>query len=469
MNKKLLISSLFIVLFLTIKGISQENKSIVQKSTCVHCNMFVNDEKHQSKATTLQNKALYFDAIECLVNYVKRTSLTSYKSLAVANYIDGTFIDATKATYLISKAIKSPMGENLSAFENRMQAKKYSKRKDDAIYNWKALMELFKKTKVGTINHTHHNRPDAHAPIGVMGDHLHEKGKFMVSFRSMSMKMNGLANFPEVYGGIPYMVVPQEMLMKMYMLGIMYAPTEKLTLMAMQHIIKNDMDLNMYMMMMGNSMSMVTPFSTYSNGLGDFSIGGMYSISNTLNSSSHINLGISIPIGSVKERTNTPMMQNAKMPYSMQLGSGTFDVNLGATYKTSTDYFSFGIQPMFLFRFGKNSEGYKFGNKQQINLWSAYKLKNWLSISTRLLAYNIEKISGSDLELNPMMAPTTNANFSGGSSIIGFFGFNFLIPNISILEKFKFGLEMGIPIFENYNGIQMDEEKSFQFGIKYSL
>ena len=32
-------------------------------------------------------------------------------------------------------------------------------------------------------------RPDAHAPIGVMGDHLHKKGEFMLSYRFMNMKM----------------------------------------------------------------------------------------------------------------------------------------------------------------------------------------------------------------------------------------------------------------------------------------
>ena len=32
---------------------------------------------------------------------------------------------------------------------------------------------------------------DRHAPMGVMGDHLHEKGEWMVSYRFMSMGMEG--------------------------------------------------------------------------------------------------------------------------------------------------------------------------------------------------------------------------------------------------------------------------------------
>ena len=32
-------------------------------------------------------------------------------------------------------------------------------------------------------------RPDGHAPIGIMGDHVHEQGEFMFSFRTMLMRM----------------------------------------------------------------------------------------------------------------------------------------------------------------------------------------------------------------------------------------------------------------------------------------
>ena len=37
-------------------------------------------------------------------------------------------------------------------------------------------------------------RPDGHAPISVMGDHMHKMGEWMVSYRYMSMSMEGLPN-----------------------------------------------------------------------------------------------------------------------------------------------------------------------------------------------------------------------------------------------------------------------------------
>lgn len=35
------------------------------------------------------------------------------------------------------------------------------------------------------------SRPDSHGPIGVMGDHTHEAGEIMLSYRWMYMSMGG--------------------------------------------------------------------------------------------------------------------------------------------------------------------------------------------------------------------------------------------------------------------------------------
>ena len=36
------------------------------------------------------------------------------------------------------------------------------------------------------------SRPDSHAPIGVMGDHAHKTGEWMLSYRFMAMDMREL-------------------------------------------------------------------------------------------------------------------------------------------------------------------------------------------------------------------------------------------------------------------------------------
>ena len=101
--------------------------------------------------------------------------------------------------------------------------------------------------------------PEGHAPISVMADHRHKAGEFMVSLRQMNMKMRGnikgtdelsdaqvLAE-PNEYGSPANLrVVPQEMDMNMTMLGAMYAPSDKVTLLAMLMQIDNEMTLTTY-------------------------------------------------------------------------------------------------------------------------------------------------------------------------------------------------------------------------------
>ena len=75
-------------------------------------------------------------------------------------------------------------------------------------------------------------RVDSHAPLGVMGDHTHEAGEWMLSFRAMRMVMDGnrtdTARVPADGVLVGYPVTPLRMPMDMYMVGAMYAPTDRL-------------------------------------------------------------------------------------------------------------------------------------------------------------------------------------------------------------------------------------------------
>ena len=62
------------------------------------------------------------------------------------------------------------------------------------------------------------SRPDAHAPIGVMGDHGHKQGEWMASSRLMFRKMRSSSSSHR---------------MRMFLPEIMYGVTDKFTVMAM--------------------------------------------------------------------------------------------------------------------------------------------------------------------------------------------------------------------------------------------
>lgn len=306
-------------------------------------------------------------------------------------------------------------------------------------------------------------RPDGHAPISVMGDHYHKKGEFMFSYRFMPMWMedniqssDGISN-EDIYQN--FMVAPQKMNMNMHMLGAMYAPSDRITLMVMGNYISNSMDLRT---------GMGVDFTTESGRLGDITVSSLIKILNNNRQSLHGNVGISIPTGDIDQRDATPMMNDAQLAYPMQLGSGTWDPSLGLTYLGQSDKLSWGAQTKCKFRLGENSENYTFGNRFDVVGWGAIKVSDYFSFSTSLSYFNTQKIDGVDADLNPMMMPLFNTDNSGRSQLDVGIGTNFFVPKGG-LKDLRIGAEIKIPAYQQVNGIQMKNTLMATFGIQYTI
>ncbi len=313
-------------------------------------------------------------------------------------------------------------------------------------------------------------RPDGHAPISVMGDHYHNKGGLMFSYRFMNMNMEGLLNGTKVISNneahnAGYMVTPLQMPMKMHMLGAMYAVSNNITLVAMAMYIQNDMDLQMRM-----PTGMTREFSTSSSGFGDLKIGAIYKILNKNRQSLHGQLNVSIPTGKIDAEDSTPMSSPNKilLPYPMQIGSGTFDTDVSVTYLGQNDFVSLGSQLKTTIRFGENEDDYSLGNRYGLNSWFAIKTTNWLSFSGRIEGLIVDEISGENLKLNPMMVTTADTQNSGGNYVNSAVGFNMYVPKGSF-RNIRLGFEYAYPIFQDLNGIQLKQEETITIGLQYSL
>ena len=57
----------------------------------------------------------------------------------------GQLMDATMATYLVSEQISSPMGANLSAFENEKTAQKEQKKFTGELFSWEEIQNHLKQ------------------------------------------------------------------------------------------------------------------------------------------------------------------------------------------------------------------------------------------------------------------------------------------------------------------------------------
>ncbi len=167
------------------------------------------------------------------------------------------------------------------------------------------------------------SRPDGHAPIGVMGDHRHEGGEIMFSYRFMYMNMDGSRDGTSAVtdqsvidpNGYGFTVTPTKMPMAMHMFGFMYAPVDAVTLMFMASVLNYEMD---HITRMGGTRDNPA-FTTAASGIGDVGIGAMIGLANFGNETVHLNAVVRLPTGSIEELAVLPTSNgmDVQLPYPM--------------------------------------------------------------------------------------------------------------------------------------------------------
>ena len=115
------------------------------QDTCYYCKMTIVDKIHAAEVVTNKGKVYMFDASECMIHFMDEFDVSQIELFLSNNYTNPEeLIDATKATFLISENVPSPMGANLTAFKNKDDALDLQAKKGGEIYNWEALLNKFK-------------------------------------------------------------------------------------------------------------------------------------------------------------------------------------------------------------------------------------------------------------------------------------------------------------------------------------
>lgn len=110
------------------------------KDACHFCKMNIVDSQHAAQFVTEKGKCYKFDAIECMLNQMKKFDEAPIALYLICDYAaPSELIDATKATYLISEAIPSPMGAFLSGFSSQEKAVATHAESDGQLYDWEQL------------------------------------------------------------------------------------------------------------------------------------------------------------------------------------------------------------------------------------------------------------------------------------------------------------------------------------------
>ena len=323
-------------------------------------------------------------------------------------------------------------------------------------------------------------RPDEHAPISVMGDHTHAKGGWMVSYRYMHMDMDGMRNGTDRISSNDvfaegYTVTPQSMSMDMHMLGLMYAPTDKLTLMLMSNYTETEMDHKIFsqgaadMMNNGNR-----KFTTETSGIGDVKVGGLYRFYLKENRKAHFGLSLSLPTGSIDEKDKTPAPgggANQQLPAPMQLGSGTYDLLPSLTYVQQFERWSYGAQANAVIRLeSENDNGYRLGDVFGATTWAGTNLNEWVGLNTGLNYTYTSKLKGTQDDVNqgPIMmgrdtVTTAYKRNYGGERLDAIFGINLYVPS-GTLKGQRIAVDIRLPLWQDLNGYQLETDAVLTLG-----
>jgi len=171
-------------------------------------------------------------------------------------------------------------------------------------------------------------------------------------------------------------------------------------------------------------------------------------------------------VGSISEEdqilTPTGATPSPRLPYPMQLGSGTFDFKPSLTANDRFGKWSIGGQASANIRLERNSADYALGDIYEVTSWAAYEPQPWVSFSGRVKARTQGTIRGQDaLIVAPVQ--TADPDNQGGDVVEVLAGIN-LAGQTGWMKGHRLAAEFGVPLYRDLNGPQLETDYMFTIG-----
>jgi len=303
-------------------------------------------------------------------------------------------------------------------------------------------------------------------PLNIPGSGVPEPHEFRIKTNFSWGRMEGLKEGTRRLSNNDaqkeYMMIPREMDMLMSNVSVGYAFSDRFFAGIMGMYMKKDMRM---LNRMDESSRMK------SEGLGDTMImtKTLLYADDPLIPTNQISLllGLSLPTGSVDEDR-----KGSVLPYSMQLGSGTFDPFIGILYEGSRTPFWWGSNISYLPRLYENYREYHLGDEFRFDLYGMYQVRYDLLAELQLNGKYQGNIVGQDKAFEsgtghvmnnpdlPFMSNLFDPDNYGGTTIDITTGIQWQpVPNHILNIQFSF------PIFQNLHGTQL--ERDFKVALTY--
>ncbi|HIB83861.1 MAG TPA: transporter [Chromatiaceae bacterium] len=301
-----------------------------------------------------------------------------------------------------------------------------------------AVVQAEDRHHEGHAGHEDHSRHFAH--------HAHEPGEWMLSYRAMTMAMegnrDGTSDVSDADVLVDFMVAPQNMDMTMHMIGAMVGVTHDISVMVMVPYLNISMD---HITRAGEQ------FTTDASGIGDMKVIGKYLMVDTQDKQIFLSAGLSVPTGDTEVMDTTPMGE-VRLPYPMRLGSGTYDLILATSAQYALDNGAWGVDGEAMIRTGSNN-GYTLGDRYKLGGWYTRGLAPEWSVTGRLSGETWKDIEGADPAIAHMVAmvPSADPSLRGGRQINASLDLNFEPAG----SEHEFSIELGTPVYQKLDGPQL--------------
>jgi len=295
------------------------------------------------------------------------------------------------------------------------------------------------------------DRASDFAPAGVLLDHTHERGDWTFLYRyersladqlQVGEKTLTPTEYQANYPG--YTSTPLSQLEEVHRFGVMYAPHERFTLAMVLPFVQNRLEREV-----GGVVE-----RERSSGIGDALLIVLLPFMQKGTQKTQFNVALSLPTGSIRVDDS----QGNRLPYSMQHGSGSWDVHWGLTYTGKYERLAWGAQVDSQYRIGTNDLGYELGAVYQASGWLAAEAGKWVSLTARLGWIKTENIKGADAALNRAVSPLNDPTKQAGTRVEMGPGVNLLVP---VLGGQRLSFEALFSVYQSVDGPQLATDVKF--------
>jgi len=295
-------------------------------------------------------------------------------------------------------------------------------------------------------------RPDAQAPFGVVGGRTLDQGEFELTYRFSQLNSAGVwyqdSEVPWDFWTDYYQVVPLSMRTQVHSVGLAVAATPDLTFTAnlgysLRHREQLTADGDFW-------------YATDSDKLGDLEVAGLYKVFDKGLYRAHVQLGALIPTAPADVEAVTPFSspREEPLPYDMRPGAGVFGLIPGITALAQNEFGTVGAQLKGTFFAGTNSRDFAPGDRFEFNVWGAYRVNDYLSVSGRAAYQSWGAIEGADPGLDPVRDPGNDGLYMSGSRLDIPVGLNIYMPE-GRFAGHRLSVEYIYPASHTYDGAQL--------------